>query len=149
MITFTPHDALAALLAQAQRDVEAWREVRGNDKEPPWSVWAGDQLERMRRSRKATSDHLNAPETNLRLAAISLVAEHWLAGRQFASDVLRLAFHDAEPAIRGAALTALQLNSQHIVDATRTLRKLLAELFPSNAPRNSLRQNYLELTERF
>jgi hypothetical protein len=149
MITFTPHDVLSALLTQAKRDVQAWQEARGDDKQPPWSLWAGDQLEQLKRSRKATSDHLNAPETNLRLAAISLVAEHWLAGRQFASDVLRLAFHDAEPVIRGAALTALPLNAQHIVDATRTLRMLLAELFPSPTPRHSLRQYRLELMEHF
>lgn len=96
----------------------------------------------------ASAAHLNAPETNLRLAAISLVAEHWLAGQQFASDVLRMAFHDVEPAVRGAALTALPLNAQHIVDATRTLRKLLAELFPLQTPRVSLRQNRLEFMER-
>ena len=130
MISFNPSDDLAVLVARGKLDVEAWRQARGDDKEPPWGEWAGDQLEPMKRSRAVTSLNLKSQDASQRLAAVAIVAEHWLAGRTFAQDILRLAFDDPEPAIRGAALTALQLHAQFIADPTRTLRKLLAELFP-------------------
>jgi hypothetical protein len=130
MITFTPPDDFAALLERAKCDIEVWRKARGENKEPPWAQWAGERLERMKRRRAVTSMNLNSADPDLRLAATAVVAEYWLAGQRFAADVLRMAFDDPQPAIRGAALTALQLNAQHVVDPTRMLRKLLAELFP-------------------
>lgn len=148
MITFSPRNDFAALLARGKVDVEAWRQARGIEKEPPWSESIGDQLEQMKRSRAVTGVNLKSCDASLRLAALTIVTEHWFAGRMFAQDILRIAFEDAESTIRGAALTALQLHAQFIADPTRTLRKLLAELFPP-IPRRCLTEPFLrEVSER-
>ena len=148
MITFTPRDDFAALLVRGTIDLEAWREARGKETEPPWPESVGDQLEQMKRSRAVTGVNLKSHDASLRLAAVAIVAEHWLAGRMFAQDILQMAFDDPESAIRGAALTALQLHAQFIADPTRTLRKLFAELFPP-IPRRTHAEPFLrDMSER-
>jgi HEAT repeat protein len=91
--------------------------------------WAGEGLKKMKREVGATLLSLASPETSVRLAAVSLVAEHWLGPERFAAEILRLAFEDPDSVVRGGALFALSLSSKYVADPTGYLHRLLTELF--------------------
>jgi hypothetical protein len=84
----------------------------------------------MARSRDATVAFLKSPDPRLRLAAIAIVVNYWRPWEQVTAEVLRLAFEDPEPSIRGAAFVALFPLRGHVIDPTGYLRRLLASVFP-------------------
>jgi hypothetical protein len=131
---FTPRDEFPATLSRARADWNAWSSARRGDKEAKLAEWAGEGLKKMKCEVDATLLSFTSPETSVRLAAVSLVAEHWLGPERFAAEVLRLAFEDPDPAVRGGALFALSLSSKYVADPTGVLRRLLSELFAATGP---------------
>jgi len=134
MAMFTPSGDFESAVAQARRDVQHWRAARGKSddwrNDPKWAEWAGDKLPEMMRDRELTIRSLDSPDVGIRLTAACLLAQYWPANERFAPHVLRVAFEDPAPAVRGAALYALCRVRRDVSDPTGFLQKLLAALFP-------------------
>ena len=126
-VVFSPVRDLREAIERGRADVEAWS--RGRDGHRGVGP-AGEYIAEMTRSRSTTCDFLKASDTRLRLVAVTLVADYWPPWRGFAAQTLRLAFEDQEPSIRGAALVAIRLLREYIVDPAGHLRTLLEGIFP-------------------
>jgi len=132
MESFIPPSDLEGAIRQAGRDVECWRRARGKKADGKWAECAVDKdsLALMMRNREATTRSLDSPNVGIRLAAASLLADCWTGNERFTAQLLRLAFHDSESLVRGAAIHALWLVKHHVTDATGFLHKFFDELFP-------------------
>jgi hypothetical protein len=74
--------------------------------------------------------YLDHPNTELRLAAVAVVAAHWAPTEYFVSRCLDLAFLDPDDRVRGAAFMAIVRNKQFVDDPTGYLDGLCRNLFP-------------------
>jgi len=135
MTVFEPSRDLEGAAAQARSDFESWRRVRGDKKDARWAEWAGDDLAAMMRDREATIRLLKSETVRLRLAAASLLAEYWPASERATPEVLRAAFDDPEPAVRGAALYAVWSSRRYVSDPSGFLHRLFPRLFSPPTPR--------------
>ena len=133
MAIFTPSGDFESALDRARLDMESWCAARGEKEDAKWAEWAGDKLPEMMRDRELTIRLLESPDVAIRMAAASLLTRYWWANGRLAPHLLRVAFEDSEPAVRGAALCALSRAKQHVSDQTGFVRRLLAELFPPPA----------------
>jgi len=148
MTVFEPSRDLEGALAQARSDFESWRQVRGVKKDARWAEWAGDELAAMMRDREATIRLLKSETVRLRLAAASLLAEYWPASEQVASEVMRSAFEDPEPAVRGAALYALWTSMFYVSDPSGFLGQLFARLFSPLPDDDAIKEMLRQVGER-
>lgn len=130
MATFMPSGDFESVISQARLDVACWRAMQGEAKNARWAEWAGDKLPEMMRDRELAIRSLDSQDIEIRLTAACLFAGYWWASECFAPHVLRVAFEDPAPAVRGAALYALLRVRKHVSDPSGFLRRLLAELFP-------------------
>ena len=130
MVPFTLHMPFHDVLKRARADLEVWTNIRGDPKKSAWRDWAGESLTEMTKSPRATIRFLDDPDPRLRLAAATLLAEHWRPAEIIVAAALRLAFEDADPAVRGAGLFALVFLQEYVDDPNGTLIHLLRGVFP-------------------
>lgn len=134
-VVFRTSSDFSALLDGASLDLEEWSRER--QRIPRASTYA-HEIEAMMRQPGATIRALQSENVELRLCAVRLINDYWLGDQRLVADVLRAAFEDPCPTVRGGAIQALPLLKEHIVDPEGVLSRLLLALFewPSKQVRN-------------
>jgi hypothetical protein len=108
----TNGDFTEMIIARCRKEITEFHNSLADAHEKQMAWWqqlAGDALEEMLQSRPAAEAHLRNSNPKIRLAALSVLANHWnaTADKQFGTSCEALIHNDRAADVRAAAVTWL------------------------------------------